>query len=67
MQLIAEIEGTLTTCVFFLVGCAYFAARSMALDAEIVFCPYVYLLNPVIRNAMEINLQGAIIILDEAQ
>ncbi|KAI5067198.1 hypothetical protein GOP47_0017726 [Adiantum capillus-veneris] len=47
-------------------GCAYFAARSLALDAEIVFCPYGYLLNPVIRNAMEINLDGSIVILDEA-
>ncbi|MCO5560281.1 hypothetical protein L7F22_013892 [Adiantum nelumboides] len=47
-------------------GCAYFAARSLALDAEIVFCPYGYLLNPVIRKAMEINVDGSIIILDEA-
>ena len=48
-------------------GCAYFASRSMASDAEIVFCPYVYLLNPVIRSAMEIDIDGAIVILDEAQ
>ncbi|KAH7387611.1 hypothetical protein KP509_16G032600 [Ceratopteris richardii] len=47
-------------------GCAYFAARALALDAEIVFCPYGYLLNPVIRDAMEIDLNGAIVILDEA-
>eukprot|EP00249_Psilotum_nudum_P005576 c19029_g1_i1 orf=1-1221(-) len=47
-------------------GCAYFAARSMALDAQIVFCPYGYILNPIIRRAMEINVHDAIIILDEA-
>ncbi|KAM3288680.1 Fanconi anemia group J protein isoform X1 [Capsicum chacoense] len=47
-------------------GCSYFAARSMADDAELVFCPYSYIINPVVRRAMEVNITGAIIILDEA-
>ncbi|KAL2538076.1 RAD3-like DNA-binding helicase protein [Forsythia ovata] len=47
-------------------GCSYFAARSMAQDAELVFCPYNYIINPVIRNAMEVDIDGSIIILDEA-
>ncbi|KAI8549287.1 hypothetical protein RHMOL_Rhmol06G0014000 [Rhododendron molle] len=47
-------------------GCAYFAARSMAEDAQIVFCPYNYIVNPVIRRAMEVDIKGAILILDEA-
>ncbi|CAI9115235.1 OLC1v1016082C1 [Oldenlandia corymbosa var. corymbosa] len=47
-------------------GCSYFAARELAEDAELVFCPYNYIINPLIRRAMEIDIKGAIIILDEA-
>uniref|UniRef100_A0A251UK31 Regulator of telomere elongation helicase 1 homolog n=3 Tax=Helianthus annuus TaxID=4232 RepID=A0A251UK31_HELAN len=47
-------------------GCPYFAAQAMAEVADIVFCPYSYIINPQIRQAMEINLKGNIIILDEA-
>ncbi|KAF9914010.1 Fanconi anemia group J protein [Lobosporangium transversale] len=47
-------------------ACPYFAARSMAVDAELVFCPYGYLIDPQIRRAMEINLDESIVILDEA-
>nr|XP_016497825.1 PREDICTED: Fanconi anemia group J protein homolog [Nicotiana tabacum] len=47
-------------------GCSYFAARSMADDAELVFCPYSYIIDPVVRRAMEVDITGAIIILDEA-
>ncbi|KAK3010623.1 hypothetical protein RJ639_012326 [Escallonia herrerae] len=41
-------------------------ARSLADDAQLVFCPYSYIVNPVIRRAMEVDIKGAIIILDEA-
>ncbi|KAE8715589.1 hypothetical protein F3Y22_tig00110163pilonHSYRG00265 [Hibiscus syriacus] len=47
-------------------GCAYYAARSMADDAQLVFCPYSYIINPVIRGAMDVDIKGAIIVLDEA-
>ncbi|CAH9087086.1 unnamed protein product [Cuscuta europaea] len=47
-------------------GCSYFAALSMADDAELVFCPYSYIINPVIRKAMDVDINGAIIIFDEA-
>ncbi|KAI3465455.1 hypothetical protein Pfo_022118 [Paulownia fortunei] len=47
-------------------GCSYFAARSMAQDAELVFCPYNYIINPIIRDAMEVDISGSVIILDEA-
>ncbi|KAG8388918.1 hypothetical protein BUALT_Bualt02G0175200 [Buddleja alternifolia] len=47
-------------------GCSYFAARSMAQDAELVFCPYNYIVNPIIRSAMEVDISGSIIIFDEA-
>ncbi|XP_022135021.1 Fanconi anemia group J protein homolog isoform X2 [Momordica charantia] len=47
-------------------GCSYYAARSMADDAQLVFCPYSYIINPVIRGAMDVDIKGAIVILDEA-
>lgn len=39
----------------------------MAQEAELVFCPYNYIINPVIREAMEVDISQSIIILDEAQ
>ena len=48
-------------------GCAYYAARDMADNAQLVFCPYSYIINPIIRGAMELDIEGAILILDEAQ
>ncbi|XP_056139365.1 Fanconi anemia group J protein [Lampris incognitus] len=47
-------------------SCPYYAARELMQDAHIVFCPYNYLLDPLIRESMEINLQGQIVVLDEA-
>ncbi|CAN0927431.1 Fanconi anemia group J protein homolog [Linum grandiflorum] len=47
-------------------GCPYYAARAMADDAQLVFCPYSYVINPIIRGAMEVDITGAIIVLDEA-
>ncbi|KAG0302920.1 Fanconi anemia group J protein, partial [Dissophora globulifera] len=47
-------------------ACPYFAARTLAANAELVFCPYSYLIDPQIRKAMEINLDSSIVILDEA-
>ncbi|KNE57240.1 DNA repair helicase (rad3) [Allomyces macrogynus ATCC 38327] len=47
-------------------GCPYFASRLMAVEAEIVFAPYNYLMDPLIRQAMAIDLTDNIVILDEA-
>ncbi|NXU54816.1 FANCJ protein, partial [Turnix velox] len=47
-------------------ACAYFGARELMLGADIVFCPYNYLLDPQIRESMDINLKGQVVILDEA-
>ncbi|XP_073719560.1 Fanconi anemia group J protein isoform X3 [Misgurnus anguillicaudatus] len=47
-------------------SCAYFAARELMQEASIVFCPYNYLLDPLIRESMEINLKEQIVVLDEA-
>ncbi|KYO32220.1 Fanconi anemia group J protein isoform B [Alligator mississippiensis] len=47
-------------------ACPYFAARELMSGADIVFCPYNYLLDPQIRESMEIKLKGQVVILDEA-
>ncbi|KAK7171882.1 hypothetical protein R3I93_004242 [Phoxinus phoxinus] len=47
-------------------SCAYYAARELMQEACIVFCPYNYLLDPLIRESMEINLKEQIVVLDEA-
>ncbi|KAG8050354.1 hypothetical protein GUJ93_ZPchr0009g839 [Zizania palustris] len=47
-------------------GCPYFAAQTMAEAAQLVFCPYNYLISPVVRRAMDIDISGSIIVLDEA-
>ncbi|KAG8122635.1 hypothetical protein E2320_018117 [Naja naja] len=47
-------------------SCAYFAARELMACAEIVFCPYNYLLDSQIRQSMEIELKDQVVILDEA-
>ncbi|KAL2714669.1 Fanconi anemia group J protein isoform X3 [Vespula squamosa] len=46
--------------------CPYFAAKSLAEEAEIIFCPYNYIIDPDIRESMQINLKNDIIVLDEA-
>ncbi|XP_037872106.1 fancJ-like protein isoform X3 [Bombyx mori] len=46
-------------------ACPYFAAKSMAAKAKIIFCPYNYLINPFIRERMRINLADNIVVIDE--
>ncbi|GMH35725.1 hypothetical protein BSKO_03593 [Bryopsis sp. KO-2023] len=47
-------------------ACPYFASRKMAQTAELVFCPYNYLIDPDIRDSMGITVEGDVIIFDEA-
>ncbi|XP_041972498.1 Fanconi anemia group J protein homolog isoform X2 [Aricia agestis] len=47
-------------------ACPYFAARDMAGKANIVFCPYNYLIDPAIRRNLQITLPGNILVVDEA-
>lgn len=54
------------TDIIFCIGCPYFAARNMAETAELVFCPYNYIIDPIIRHAMSIDLSDSIVIIDEA-
>ena len=50
-------------------SCPYYLAHSLARHAEIVFCPYSYVLDPSVRQASGLScadLTGRIVILDEA-
>ncbi|XP_012219996.1 Fanconi anemia group J protein homolog [Linepithema humile] len=47
-------------------ACPYFGARALKTEAEIIFCPYNYIVDPHIRESMQISLKGNIVILDEA-
>ncbi|XP_020573163.1 Fanconi anemia group J protein homolog [Phalaenopsis equestris] len=47
-------------------GCSYFAAQTLAAEAQLVFCPYSYIINPIVRRAMDVDIKGSILILDEA-
>jgi hypothetical protein len=52
---------------YLLLACPYFASHTIAMEADIIFCPYNYLLDPIIRDTLDINLDGAVVIFDEAQ
>ena len=47
-------------------GCPYYTARALAKDAELILCPYNYLIDPSIRSVMGIDLEGSVVIIDEA-
>ena len=47
-------------------ACPYFAARTLSQEADIIFAPYNYVCDPGIRDAMSINLNNAVVVLDEA-
>lgn len=47
-------------------ACPYYAARTLAENADIVFCPYNYLIDPQIRKSVSIELRNAVVIFDEA-
>lgn len=48
------------------IGCPYFASRAHVEDADVVFLPYNYLIDSKIRQASDISLANAIVIIDEA-
>ena len=46
--------------------CPYFASRSLIDNADLVLLPYNYLLQPKIRESLNLVMDGSIIIFDEA-
>lgn len=47
-------------------ACPYYGSRNIAENAEFILAPYNYVLDPVIRKSMDINLSNSVIIIDEA-
>uniref|UniRef100_A0A8C9VTT5 Regulator of telomere elongation helicase 1 n=1 Tax=Scleropages formosus TaxID=113540 RepID=A0A8C9VTT5_SCLFO len=46
--------------------CPYYLSRSLKQQADIIFMPYNYLLDPKSRRAHNIELKGTVVIFDEA-
>jgi Rad3-related DNA helicase len=47
-------------------ACPYYISRALEKHAELVLCPYNYILDPSIREALGIDLEGTVVVLDEA-
>ncbi|CCW59750.1 unnamed protein product [Phytomonas sp. EM1] len=48
------------------VFCPYYLERDESKDADIVFMPYNYILDPLLRKQLPFDAQGAVLIVDEA-
>lgn len=46
--------------------CPYFLSKELKQNADIVFMPYNYLLDPKTRKAQGVELQNNVVLLDEA-
>ncbi|TMW65928.1 hypothetical protein Poli38472_003693 [Pythium oligandrum] len=46
--------------------CPFFLSRTMLPDADIIFVPYNYLIDPLARRSIGISLENAVLIFDEA-
>lgn len=47
-------------------GCPYYASHQLYQNAQLILCPYSFLIDPIVRKARGINVSGDIVILDEA-
>jgi hypothetical protein len=47
-------------------ACPYYLSQVLSKDADLIFAPYNYLLDAKIRKAQRIDIDGAIIVCDEA-
>ena len=43
--------------------CPYYLSRALAEHAELIFCPYNYVLDPLICKSLDIHLEGAVVVL----
>ncbi|XP_074641917.1 Fanconi anemia group J protein homolog [Tubulanus polymorphus] len=65
LQVAWDLEDLIDVC-HTLKACPFFGARQLKDQAEIIFCPYNYLIDSSIRESMQLELGGQVIILDEA-
>jgi len=47
-------------------ACPFFTAKKMCKKAQIVFCPYQYLMDPIILKHLPVPLEGSVVLIDEA-
>ncbi len=65
MRVVWDIEDIVTKGRQFR-ACPYFTAKDIAEEADVVFCPYNYLIDKLIRESSGIQLKNNIVIFDEA-
>jgi len=46
-------------------GCSFFTMKDLHKSAELILCPYNYIFDTNIRNALEIKLHNAAVVIDE--
>lgn len=46
--------------------CPYYITKQKSIESDVIFIPYSYLIDPIIRDANDIDLKRSIIIIDEA-
>lgn len=46
-------------------ACPYYISKALSKHADIIFAPYNYILDPGIRSALDISLEGSVVVLDE--
>jgi len=46
-------------------SCPYYISRALEKYAELVFCPYNYVLDPEIRKSLRLRLENTVVVLDE--
>ncbi|KAF9974140.1 Fanconi anemia group J protein [Actinomortierella ambigua] len=63
---IAQLIHELRTKTPYRPSCPYYASRAMAKQVDIIFCPYIYIVHPQIRKSMDLTIDNAIVIIDEA-
>ena len=47
-------------------ACPFFVSKELAKEADIVFGPYNYFIDPVIRRSMQIEMDNSVFVFDEA-
>lgn len=46
--------------------CPYYTSRLLINDVQVILCPYNYLIDPRVRNSMQMSINNSVIIIDEA-
>jgi Rad3-related DNA helicase len=65
MNVVNDIEEFVSNCKEEVV-CPYYLSRETQKNAEMILMPYNYLIDPLIRKSLSLNLEHCIVIIDEA-